>query len=105
MEFNVQAALCKIYLNFIHLFREYRSNQEIPVRIDSVSRGTPQSEGVYDNPSLTYERGSEDRNGEYEIPLATISSKRTVYEVIHAEDNTQTENVIELRSESLLDAL
>ena len=67
------------------LFRVYRSNQEIY----SISRASLQPEGVYDNPSLAYERGSGDRIGEYEFPLATLITtttevnKDSVYEIIH----------------------
>ena len=68
--------------------RVNRTNQER----DSIRRGSLQPEGVYDNPSLAYERGS----GEYEVPLATLSSaatamdKDTTYEIIQKRDDTQT---------------
>ena len=77
------------------LFRVYRSNQVIY----SISRPSLQTEGVYDNPSLAYERGSGDRRREYEFPLAPLITTATtttgvnmdsVYEIIQEGGGTHT---------------
>ena len=89
------------------MFRVYRSNHETY----SISRASLQQEGVYDNPSLTYERGNGDRSGEYEFPLSTLITTTievnndSVYEIIQEGGSTQTENMIELLPGSLLNAL
>ena len=61
------------YLTLLFRVYEYRSNQEIY----SINRASLQPEGVYDNPSLAYGRGSGDRSGEYEFPLATLITTTT----------------------------
>ena len=85
---NPPWTLTSLILPILYLtLRVNRTNHER----DSISRGSSlQPEGEYDNPSLEYERG----NGEYEVPLATLSSaatamdKDTTYENIR--DNSQT---------------
>ena len=51
---------------------------------------------MYDNPSLTYERGNGDRSEEYEFPLSTLITTTTtevnndsVYEIIQNGGGTQ----------------